>query len=118
VLSISKCSMVLAKPNDTTGVVVAAYENRFCATCRSSWRAIRNPARARHRRVVLVAGRVHANLYEQERVALGARGIKVPTRSAVALPFSMKDQQVGVFFLRTTGDDPALTPADAQFAET
>jgi len=36
----------------------------------------------------------------------------------VALPFSMKDQQLGVFFLRTTGEDPPLTRADAQFAET
>jgi len=44
--------------------------------------------------------------------------MKVPTRSAVALPFWMKDQQIGVFFLRTTGDDPPLTRADAQFAET
>src|SRR4029077_19016920 len=41
-----------------------------------------------------------------------------PTRSAVALPFSMKDQQLGVFFLRTTGEDPPLTRADAGFAET
>src|SRR5439155_748713 len=31
---------------------------------------------------------------------------------------SMKGQQVGVFFLRTTGQDPPLTRADAQFAET
>src|SRR5260370_5881609 len=30
----------------------------------------------------------------------------------------MKDQQLGVFFLRTTGEDPPLTRADAQFAET
>src|SRR5438046_9133303 len=30
----------------------------------------------------------------------------------------MKDQQVGVFFLRTTGEDPPLRRADAQFSET
>ena len=30
----------------------------------------------------------------------------------------MKDRQLGVFFLRTTGEDPPLTRADAQFAET
>src|SRR2546422_4400695 len=29
----------------------------------------------------------------------------------------MRDLQVGVFFLRATGYDPPLTPADAQFAE-
>jgi len=32
----------------------------------------------------------------------------------LALPFWMKEQQIGVFFLRTTGDDPPLTRADAQ----
>src|SRR5207237_10916244 len=57
-------------------------------------------------------------LSQEERVR-GQRGeIPVPTRSAVALPFSMKDQQLGVFFLRTTGEDPPLTRADAQFSET
>ena len=30
----------------------------------------------------------------------------------------MKDRQIGVFFLRTTGEDPALTLGDAEFAET
>src|SRR6266487_3521554 len=57
-------------------------------------------------------------LYEDERRRWEREEIKVPTRSAVALPFWMKDQQIGVFFLRTTGDDPPLTRADAQFAET
>src|SRR5882724_11472624 len=52
------------------------------------------------------------------RVAWQREQITVPTRSAVALPFSMKDQQLGVFFLRTTGEDPPLTRADAGFAET
>jgi diguanylate cyclase (GGDEF)-like protein len=36
----------------------------------------------------------------------------------VALPFSMREQQVGVFFLRTTGEDSPLTRADGQFADT
>src|SRR2546425_267950 len=57
-------------------------------------------------------------LYEEERRRWEREEIKVPTRSAVALPFWMKDQQIGVFFLRTTGDDPPLSRADAQFAET
>jgi len=50
--------------------------------------------------------------------AAGTRRDQGADRSAVALPFWMKDQQIGVFFLRTTGDDPPLTRADAQFAET
>ncbi len=57
-------------------------------------------------------------LYTDERLRWRRDQITVPTRSAVALPFSMKDQQLGVFFLRTTGEDPPLTRADAQFSET
>src|SRR5437870_4593186 len=56
-------------------------------------------------------------IYADERVRWQREGITVSTRSAAALPFSMKDQQVGVFFLRTSGEDPPLTPADAHFAE-
>jgi len=119
VLSISKCSMVLAKPNDTTGVVVAAYENPMLRNLQIELARYPEIQRALATgRVVLVQDVSTDSLYELERVRWEREGIKVPTRSAVALPFSMKDQQVGVFFLRTTGDDPALTPADAQFAET
>src|SRR5881396_93649 len=103
VLNISKCSMVLAKPGDQQGVVVAAYENPMAVT---------------GGRLVLVEDVTTDPLYAQERERWEREGIKVPTRSAVALPFWMKDQQIGVFFLRTTGDDPPLTRADAQFAET
>src|SRR5439155_1417486 len=62
-------------------------------------------------------GRALAQAWEERR-RWEREEIKVPTRSAVALPFWMKEQQIGVFFLRTTGDDPPLTRADAQFAET
>jgi len=71
----------------------------------SSGRAIPKSSAARHRARRAGAGRVHRHLYEQSG-ALGARGHQVPTRSAVALPFSMKDPAGGVFCLRTTGDDP------------
>src|SRR5213083_64490 len=100
-LNISKCSMVLAKPGDQQGVVVAAYENPML------------------RNLQIELGR-----YPEIRKAVSTgrlvlrEDVKVPTRSAVALPFWMKDQQTGVFFLRTTGDDPPLTKADAQFSET
>src|SRR6267378_1161647 len=69
-------------------------------------------------RSVLVEDVAADPLYQEERVRWQREQITVPTRSAVALPFSMKDQQLGVFFLRTTGEDPPLTRADAQFAET
>src|SRR5438046_3596282 len=118
VLNISKCSMVLAKPGDRTGVVVAAYENPMLRNLETE--LARYPeieAALANGRMVLVRDVTTDPLYEKERVRWDREGIKVPTRSAAALPFNMRDRQVGVFFLRTTGDDPPLTSADAQFAE-
>ena len=118
-LNISKCSMVLAKPGDQQGVVVAAYENPMLRNLQielGRYPEIRKAVSTG--RLVLVEDVATDPLYEDERRRWEREDIKVPTRSAVALPFWMKDQQTGVFFLRTTGDDPPLTKADAQFSET
>src|SRR6266545_1266233 len=119
VLQISKCSMVLAKPGDQLGVVVAAYENPMLRNLEIELARYPEIQRAlTGSRPVLVEGVSTDPLYAEERVRWQRERITVPTRSAVALPFSMKDQQLGVFFLRTAGEDPPLTRADAQFAET
>jgi two-component system, cell cycle response regulator len=119
VLQISKCSLVLAKPGDVTGVVVAAYENPMLRNLQIELARYPEIQRALELgRPVLVEDVATDPMYGDERERWRRDGITVPTRSAVALPFSMKDQQVGVFFLRTTGGDPPLTRADAQFAET
>src|SRR5437016_10697175 len=118
-LNISKCSMVLAKPGDQQGIVVAAYENPMLRNREielSRYPELRKAVSTG--RLVLVEDVGTDALYEEERRRWEREEIKVPTRSAVALPFWMKDQQIGVFFLRTTGDDPPLSRADAQFAET
>src|SRR5947208_7066174 len=118
-LNISKCSMVLAKPGEPQGVVVAAYENPMLRNLQvelARYPEIRKAVSTG--RLVLVEDVGTDPLYEDERRRWEREEIKVPTRSAVALPFSLNDQQKGVFFLRTTGDDPPLTRADAQFAET
>ena len=119
VLNISKCSMVLAKSGDQQGVVVAAYENPMLRNLQielARYPEIRQALSTG--RLVLVEDVSSDPLYKDERLRWERDGIKVPTRSAVALPFWMRDQQMGVFFLRTTGDDPPLTRADAQFGET
>jgi len=119
VLNISKCSMVLAKSGDQQGVVVAAYENPMLRNLQidlGRYPEIRQALTTG--RLVLVEDVSTDPLYKEERLRWEKDGIKVPTRSAVALPFWMRDQQMGVFFLRTTGDDPPLTRADAQFGET
>ncbi|HEY3280532.1 MAG TPA: diguanylate cyclase [Gemmatimonadales bacterium] len=119
VLNISKCSMVLAKAGDQQGLVVAAYENPMLRNLEIDLGRYPEIQKAlTSARLVLVEDVSSDPLYAEERQRWDREGIKVPTRSAVALPFWMKDQQMGVFFLRTTGDDPPLTRADAQFAET
>jgi len=119
VLNISKCSMVLAKPGDRTGVVVAAYENPMLRNLEIELTRYPEIERALTTgRMVLVPDVGTDPLYETERQRWQKEGVQVPTRSAVALPFFMKDRQVGVFFLRTTGEDAPLSLADAQFAET
>src|SRR6266705_1870493 len=100
-------------------VVVAAYENPMLRNLPIE--LVRYPEIQRAlttSRSVLVEDVTTDPLYQEERVRWQREQITVPTRSAVALPFSMKDQQLGVFFLRTTGEDPPLTRADAQFSET
>jgi two-component system cell cycle response regulator len=119
VLNISKCSMVLGKSGDRTGLVVAAFENPMLRNLEIDLSRYPEIERALSTgALVLVTDVATDPLYEAERRRWASDGILVPTRSAVAVPFSMKDRQVGVFFLRTTGQDPPLTPADAQFAET
>src|SRR4029077_3009103 len=119
VLQTSKCSMVLAKPGDQLGVVVAAYENPMLRNLQIELARYPEIQRAiTTGRSVLVEDVASDPLYHDERLRWQREQISVPTRSAVALPFSMKDQQLGVFFLRTTGEDPPLTRADAGFAET
>jgi two-component system cell cycle response regulator len=119
VLNISKCSMVLGKSGDRTGLVVAAFENPMLRNLEIELARYPEIERALSTSsLVLVTDVATDPLYETERRRWESDGIQVPTRSAVAVPFSMKDRQVGVFFLRTTGKDAALTPADAQFAET
>ena len=118
-LNISKCSMVLAKPGDQQGVVVAAYENPMLRNLQielSRYPEIQKAVSTG--RLVLVEDVATDPLYADERRRWEREDIQVPTRSAIALPFFTRDEQRGVFFLRTTGEDPPLTRADAQFAET
>jgi two-component system cell cycle response regulator len=118
VLNISKCSMVLAKSGDRTGLVVAAFENPMLRNLEIELSRYPEIERALSTHaLVLVTDVATDPLYEAERRRWNREGMAVTTRSAVAVPFSMKDRDVGVFFLRTSGEDPALTAADAHFAE-
>src|SRR5204862_4941275 len=88
VLQISKCSLVLAKPGDQIGVVVAAYENPMLRNLQIELARYPEIRRAlAEGRGVLVEDVATDSLYAAERLRWRREGIAVPTRSAVALSF-------------------------------
>jgi len=56
-------------------------------------------------------------LYAETREEWQREGKDVKTTSALAIPFTMRGERVGVFFLRTSGRDVVLNQLDVQFAE-
>ncbi|MGE5201306.1 MAG: response regulator, partial [Acidobacteriota bacterium] len=86
VLSISKCSIVLAKPGDKTGVVVASFENPMLRNLEIDLARYPEIERALAGGApVLVSDVATDPLYESERRRWQAERITVPTRSAVAV---------------------------------
>ena len=118
-LNKSRCSLVLAKPGDVFGTVVAAYENPMLRNLRVQLGRYPEILRALETdQVVIVEDVAKDPLFAEVRAGWERDGVEVQIGSVVALPFRMRDQQSGVLFLRTTRDEAPLTRADAHFADT
>lgn len=117
-LKISRCSLLFVSPGEDQAVVVAAYENPVLRNLRVSLARYPEVRRAVDlRQTVLVTDVATDPLFSTTRTEWEREGRVVPTRSAIAIPFSLKDQRTGVFFLRTTAEDPPLNATDVAFAE-
>ena len=117
-LKISKCSLIIANHDDDYALVAAAYENPMLRNLRIDLRRYPEIRRALDTgQVVLVQDVLTDPLYHDVRAEWEALGQAVPTRSAIALPFNLREQPAGVFFLRTTDEDPPLDHRDVDFAE-
>ena len=117
-LSISHCSVVLARPGDRTGIVATAFENPALRNLEiqiDRYPEIR--AALDHGRAVLIEDVKTSPLYAEIRKQWEAEGRHVIIRSVIALPFSLDRLQAGVFFLRRTEDEPKLTQEDVEFAD-
>ncbi len=117
-LRITRCSVVLAEDGATEGTVVAAFENPTLRELRvdlARYPEIREALRTGE--TVMVEDVQKDPLYEDVRHTWGAEIQQSLTRSVLALPFKLADQPAGVFFLRTTQDDPPLNRSDLAFAE-
>jgi two-component system cell cycle response regulator len=117
-LRIARCSVVLAEPDATEGTVVAAFENPTLRELRVQLDKYPEIKRAMLTgETVLVADVEQDPLYREVRATWGISAGDGRTRSVIALPFSLKGRTAGVFFLRTTADDPPLNRLDLGFAE-
>ncbi len=117
-LSLSRCSVILAKPGDRVGVVATAFDNpalRNYEINLDAYPEIR--AALEHGHPVLVEDLHTSPMYEDLRREWATNGVQIPIRSVIALPFTLGKVQTGVFFLRRMVDEPPLTNEDVEFAD-
>jgi two-component system cell cycle response regulator len=69
-------------------------------------------------RPLLVRDVLSDPLYDEVRPEWEREGVEILTRSAIAIPFSLRREQRGVFFLRTSQEDQPLREEDVTFAGT
>jgi two-component system cell cycle response regulator len=117
-LNISKCSIILAKPGDSEGTVVAAFENPMLRNLRVDLTRYPEILKALEtgQRVIVEDIRTDP-LFESQRKAWEKDGVAVHIRSVIALPFRMKEQASGVLYLRSVEGEQSLTADSAEFAE-
>lgn len=117
-LSISHCSLILARRGDAIGIVATAFENlalRNLEIVLDRYPEIR--AALETDQPVLIENIEGSPLYADVRLDWAAHGMAVPIQSVIALPFSLDEERSGVFFLRTLRGESPLTRADVEFAE-
>jgi two-component system cell cycle response regulator len=118
-LNKSRCSLVLAKPGDVYGTVVAAFENQMLRNLRIQLERYPEILRALETDEPVIVEDVATDpLFAEVRAGWKRDGVAVQIGSVVALPFRMRGEQSGVLFLRTVHGETPLSSADAKFADT
>ncbi|HVE79285.1 MAG TPA: diguanylate cyclase [Gemmatimonadaceae bacterium] len=118
-LNIQRCSVVLARPGDEVGVVAAAYEDPSLRDLEIRLDRYPEIRRALDEGVAVLIEDTRASpLYDEVRKTWERDGQVVPTRSVIALPFTLDPERTGVFFLRTDDSELPLTQEDVEFADT
>ncbi len=116
-LRIPRCSIVLARPGESRGLVVAAYDNPAIQSLPVDLTRYPEITRALDTgEVIHVPDVASSPLYEEVRDAWRADGRPHPVTSAIAIRFSLAGEPAGVFFLRTTEQHAPLDEQDVTFA--
>lgn len=117
-LGISRCSILLKGPDDDVAVVVAAFENPVLRNLRVELRRYPEISRAFASGEIVLSDSIESDpLYAATRQEWQRDGAQVETTSALAIPFAVRGERLGVFFLRTSGHDTVLNQLDIQFAD-
>jgi two-component system, cell cycle response regulator len=117
-LDLRHCSVVLASAGDSTGTVVATYDDPLITDLQVQ--IDRYPellAALRSNRVVLVADVMQDPMFSGVRELWKREGRTAPVRSVLAIPFALDRRRSGIFFLRTERGERALSAEDSDFAE-
>jgi len=116
-LGISRCSILLRGPDPETATVVAAFENPMLRNLRVDLRRYPEIQRTFNTSDVVLSDSIESDpLFAETRREWRQQGHEVETTSALAIPFSVRGEQLGVFYLRTSGHDAVLNQLDVQFA--
>ncbi len=108
-LRIPRCSILLARPGADRGTVVAASENPVLRELPVDLNRYPEIRRALDGGEVVLVRDV-----SQDPVYQGMSDIE--TTSVLVIPFSLRNERAGVFFLRTGPGDPPLDEMDLRFA--
>ncbi len=108
-LRIPRCSILLGRPGAERVTVVAASENPMLSDLSVDLTRYPEIRRSLESGEVVLVRDTRADPVFQEMQ-------DVSTTSALVLPFSLRGERAGVFFLRTGEGDPPLGDADLRFA--
>ncbi|HYV95980.1 MAG TPA: diguanylate cyclase [Gemmatimonadaceae bacterium] len=117
-LALARCSVIIARTGDTHGVIASAFDAPALRGTRVDLNAYPEIRIALEQgRPVLVEDLQSDALVADVRAEWLRRGIRVPVKSVIALPFTLDGAQAGVFVLRRMLHERSLTTDDVEFAD-
>jgi two-component system cell cycle response regulator len=117
-LDLRHCSIVLVSAGDSTGTVVASYDDPSITDLQVQiGRYPELAAALRTNRVVLVPDVTKDPMFADVRQLWKREGRTAPVRSVLAIPFTLDRRRSGIFFLRSERGERALSKEDSDFAE-
>lgn len=117
-LDLRHCSIVLASAGDSSGTVVATYDDPSISDLQVQIERYPELVMAlRTNRAVLVPDVLQDPMFKEVRQLWKREGRTAPVRSVLAIPFALDRRRSGIFFLRTERGERPLSGEDAEFAE-